>query len=83
MFEIIVEENMKASLFSSVQKKAVVIRHLYSEDGVNIPEDPSADVHEAFDVCDLNTADLKIPELQVPEINCEQQVRILDLFNRC
>uniref|UniRef100_A0A8D0X105 Centrosomal protein of 44 kDa n=3 Tax=Sus scrofa TaxID=9823 RepID=A0A8D0X105_PIG len=58
---------------TSGKKKAVVIRHLYSEDGVNIPEDPSADVHEAFDVCDLKTADLKIPELQVPEINCEQQ----------
>ncbi|XP_045020934.1 centrosomal protein of 44 kDa isoform X4 [Bubalus bubalis] len=55
------------------KKKAVVIRHLYNEDGANIPEDTVTDVNEAFDVCDIKAAEITIPELQVPDINCEQQ----------
>ncbi|MBV98276.1 Centrosomal protein of 44 kDa, partial [Eschrichtius robustus] len=55
------------------KKKAVVIRHLYNEDGAHIPEDTVTDVNEAFDICDLKAAEIKIPELQVPEIKCEQQ----------
>ena len=70
-------------MFFSVQKKAVVIRHLYNEDGANIPEDTVTDVNEAFDICDLKAAEIRIPELQVPEIKCEQQVRIWDFVNRC
>ncbi|XP_049567194.1 centrosomal protein of 44 kDa isoform X1 [Orcinus orca] len=58
---------------TSGKKKAVVIRHLYNEDGPNIPEDTVTDVNEAFDICDLKAAEIKIPELQVPEIKCEQQ----------
>ncbi|XP_057580493.1 centrosomal protein of 44 kDa isoform X4 [Hippopotamus amphibius kiboko] len=58
---------------TSGKKKAVVIRHLYNEDGANIPEDTVTAVNEAFDVRDLKAAEVKIPELQVPEIKCEQQ----------
>ncbi|XP_045020933.1 centrosomal protein of 44 kDa isoform X3 [Bubalus bubalis] len=60
-------------LSSLEKKKAVVIRHLYNEDGANIPEDTVTDVNEAFDVCDIKAAEITIPELQVPDINCEQQ----------
>ncbi|XP_070336779.1 centrosomal protein of 44 kDa isoform X6 [Odocoileus virginianus] len=59
-------------LSSLEKKKAVVIRHLYNEDGANIPEDTETDVNKAFDVCDLKAAEI-IPELQVSDINCEQQ----------
>ncbi|XP_066896134.1 centrosomal protein of 44 kDa isoform X2 [Kogia breviceps] len=59
--------------FMTSGKKAVVIRHLYNEDGANIPEDTVTDVNEAFDICDLKAAEIKIPLLQVPEIKCEQQ----------
>ncbi|XP_028350048.1 centrosomal protein of 44 kDa isoform X2 [Physeter macrocephalus] len=59
--------------FMTSGKKAVVIRHLYNEDGANIPEDTVTDVNEAFDICDLKATEIKIPELQVPEIKCEQQ----------
>ncbi|KAI4588751.1 hypothetical protein MJG53_003159 [Ovis ammon polii x Ovis aries] len=58
---------------TSGKKKAVVIRHLYNEDGADISEDTVTDVNEAFDVCDLKAAEITIPELQVPDINCEQQ----------
>lgn len=70
----------------SVQKKAVVIRHLYNEDGLNIPEDTIStvtDVREAFDVCDLKTTEIKVPEVKFLEIKSEQQVRILDFFSWC
>ncbi|XP_027970091.1 centrosomal protein of 44 kDa isoform X3 [Callorhinus ursinus] len=61
---------------TSGKKKAVVIRHLYNEDGVNIPEDTIStvtDVSETFDVCDLKTTEIKIPEVKFPEIKSEQQ----------
>lgn len=69
-----------------MQKKAVVIRHLYNEDGVNIPEDTIStvtDVSETFDVCNLKTTEIEIPEVKFPEIKSEQQVRILFFFNKC
>eukprot|EP00071_Canis_lupus_P032207 XP_022265764.1 centrosomal protein of 44 kDa isoform X4 [Canis lupus familiaris] len=58
------------------KKKAVVIRHLYNEDGLNIPEDTIStvtDVREAFDVCDLKTTEIKVPEVKFLEIKSEQQ----------
>uniref|UniRef100_A0A2K5QIJ7 Centrosomal protein of 44 kDa n=1 Tax=Cebus imitator TaxID=2715852 RepID=A0A2K5QIJ7_CEBIM len=58
------------------KKKAVVIRHLYNEDNVNMPEDTLStvtDVNEAVTVSDLNAAEIKMPELKVPEIEAEQQ----------
>ncbi|XP_014645372.1 PREDICTED: centrosomal protein of 44 kDa isoform X2 [Ceratotherium simum simum] len=61
---------------TSGKKKAVVIRHLYDEDSVNIPEDALStvtDVNEAFDVCDLKATEMKIPEVKVPEIKSDQQ----------
>nr|XP_055155907.1 centrosomal protein of 44 kDa isoform X2 [Nyctereutes procyonoides] len=61
---------------TSGKKKAVVIRHLYNEDGLNIPEDTIStvtDVREAFDVCDLKTTETKVPEVKFLEIKSEQQ----------
>ncbi|XP_039335111.1 centrosomal protein of 44 kDa isoform X3 [Saimiri boliviensis] len=63
-------------LITSGKKKAVVIRHLYNEDNVNIPEDTLStvtDVNEAVTVSDLNAAEIKMPEVKVPEIEAEQQ----------
>lgn len=75
-----------SDIFLSMQKKALVIRHLYNEDGANIPEDTLStvtDVNEAFDVCDLKDTEIKIHEEKVPEIKSEQQVRMLFFFDRC
>uniref|UniRef100_A0A7N5KPB5 Centrosomal protein of 44 kDa n=1 Tax=Ailuropoda melanoleuca TaxID=9646 RepID=A0A7N5KPB5_AILME len=61
---------------TSGKKKAVVIRHLYNEGGVNIPEDTIStvtDVSEAFDVCAINTTAVTVPEVKFPEIKSEQQ----------
>ncbi|XP_062068826.1 centrosomal protein of 44 kDa isoform X4 [Lepus europaeus] len=58
------------------KKKAVVIRHLYDEDNVQIPEDTTTtvtDVNEAFDLSDLKTTEISIPEVKIPEIKPEQQ----------
>ncbi|XP_014442534.1 centrosomal protein of 44 kDa isoform X1 [Tupaia chinensis] len=61
---------------TSGKKKAVVIRHLYSEDSGDMSEDTIStvtDVNEAFDVSDLKTTEINIPEVTVPEIKTEQQ----------
>ncbi|XP_036898051.1 centrosomal protein of 44 kDa isoform X2 [Sturnira hondurensis] len=61
---------------TSGKKKAVVIRHLYSEDGVNIPEDALStvtDVNAAFAVCEIKDTEMKDPEEKVPDIKSEQQ----------
>ncbi|KAB1256094.1 Centrosomal protein of 44 kDa [Camelus dromedarius] len=60
---------------TSGKKKAVVIRHLYSEGSANLPEDasPVTHVNEAFDTCDPKAPEIEIPELEISEINCEQQ----------
>ncbi|XP_074194438.1 centrosomal protein of 44 kDa isoform X7 [Rhinolophus sinicus] len=60
-------------------KKAVVIRHLYNEDGVNIPEDTLStvtDVNEAFDVCNLKDTEIKVTEEKLPEIKSEQDIKV-------
>lgn len=70
----------------SGQKKAVVIRHLYNEDGENISDSSLStmtDVSEACAVSDLKDTEIKTPEEKIPEIKCEQQVRIWDVFSRC
>ncbi|XP_045432858.1 centrosomal protein of 44 kDa isoform X7 [Pipistrellus kuhlii] len=61
---------------SGLDKKAVVIRHLYNEDGVSISDSTSSamtDVNEAFAVSDLKDTEIQIPEVKVPEIESEQQ----------
>ncbi|XP_062933084.1 centrosomal protein of 44 kDa isoform X1 [Cynocephalus volans] len=61
---------------TSGKKKAVVIRHLYNEDSVDIPEDTLStvtDVNEAFEVSVLKDTEVKISEASVPEIKAEQQ----------
>nr|XP_019588743.1 PREDICTED: centrosomal protein of 44 kDa isoform X1 [Rhinolophus sinicus]XP_019588745.1 PREDICTED: centrosomal protein of 44 kDa isoform X1 [Rhinolophus sinicus]XP_019588746.1 PREDICTED: centrosomal protein of 44 kDa isoform X1 [Rhinolophus sinicus] len=60
-------------------KKAVVIRHLYDEDGVNIPEDTLStvtDVNEAFDVCNLKDTEIKVTEEKLPEIKSERDIKV-------
>ncbi|XP_045432854.1 centrosomal protein of 44 kDa isoform X2 [Pipistrellus kuhlii] len=62
--------------FTTSGKKAVVIRHLYNEDGVSISDSTSSamtDVNEAFAVSDLKDTEIQIPEVKVPEIESEQQ----------
>nr|XP_019588747.1 PREDICTED: centrosomal protein of 44 kDa isoform X2 [Rhinolophus sinicus] len=59
--------------------KAVVIRHLYDEDGVNIPEDTLStvtDVNEAFDVCNLKDTEIKVTEEKLPEIKSERDIKV-------
>ncbi|XP_064227101.1 centrosomal protein of 44 kDa isoform X2 [Aotus nancymaae] len=68
-------------LITSGKKKAVVIRHLYNEDNVNIPEDTLStvtDVNEAITVSDLNAAEIKMPEVKVPETEAEQQTMLAE-----
>ncbi|XP_070271583.1 centrosomal protein of 44 kDa isoform X5 [Myotis yumanensis] len=58
------------------KKKAVVIRHLYNEDGVSISDSTlstMSDVSEACAVSDLKDTEIKTPEEKIPEIKCEQQ----------
>lgn len=55
---------------TSGKKKAVVIRHLYNEDGVSIPEDTLSsvtDVNEACDVGNLKDSEIKVPKEKFPE----------------
>lgn len=62
--------------FMTSGKKAVVIRHLYNEDGVSNSDSTLSamtDVNEAFAVSDLKDTEIKIPEEKVPEIESEQQ----------
>lgn len=64
---------------TSGKKKAVVIRHLYNEDGVNIPEgvlSTVTDVNEAFDVCNLKDTEIKVTEEKLPEIKSEQDIKV-------
>ncbi|KAL4679555.1 hypothetical protein H8959_009205 [Pygathrix nigripes] len=68
--------DISGRFMTSGKKKAVVIRHLYNEDNVEISEDtlsPITDVNEAVDVSDLNATEIKMPEVKVPEIKAEQQ----------
>ncbi|XP_054572921.1 centrosomal protein of 44 kDa isoform X1 [Eptesicus fuscus] len=61
---------------TSGKKKAVVIRHLYNEDGVSNSDSTLSamtDVNEAFAVSDLKDTEIKTPEEKVPEIESEQQ----------
>lgn len=68
--------DISGRFMTSGKKKAVVIRHLYNEDGVSIPEDTLStvtDVNEAFDVGNLKDTEIKVPEEKLPEIKSEQQ----------
>ncbi|XP_005882745.1 PREDICTED: centrosomal protein of 44 kDa isoform X1 [Myotis brandtii] len=61
---------------TSGKKKAVVIRHLYNEDGVSISDSTlstMSDVSEACAVSDLKDTEIKTPEEKIPEIKSEQQ----------
>ncbi|XP_016055772.1 PREDICTED: centrosomal protein of 44 kDa isoform X2 [Miniopterus natalensis] len=68
--------DITSRFMTSGKKKALVIRHLYNEDDVNIPDDMLStvtDVNQVFAVCDLKDTKIKILEEKVPEIKCEQQ----------
>ncbi|KAL6086981.1 hypothetical protein STEG23_036676 [Scotinomys teguina] len=58
---------------TSGKKKAVVIRHLYSEDNIGIPEGPvsSTDVSEGCDESEEKTSEVMIHEEQASEIKAK------------
>ncbi|KAL6084351.1 hypothetical protein STEG23_031654, partial [Scotinomys teguina] len=60
-------------LMTSGKKKAVVIRHLYSEDNIGIPEGPvsSTDVSEGCDESEEKTSEVMIHEEQASEIKAK------------
>ncbi|KAM5229469.1 centrosomal protein of 44 kDa [Hipposideros larvatus] len=71
--------DISGRFMTSGKKKAVVIRHLYNEDGVSIPEDTLStvtDVNEAFDVGNLKDTEIKVPEEKLPEIKSEQDIEV-------
>lgn len=68
--------DVTGKILTSGKKKVVVIRHLYDEDNVEIPEDTSStvtEVKETFDVNDVNITEIDIPEAKDPEVKAEQQ----------
>jgi hypothetical protein len=69
-----------------MQKKALVIRHLYNEDNIDIPDDTVSSVTDAsgeFDESDdAKTTEIMIPEVKICEVKTEQEVRIKNFFNR-
>ncbi|KAL6083096.1 hypothetical protein STEG23_037959 [Scotinomys teguina] len=60
-------------LVDSDKRKAVVIRHLYSEDNIGIPEGPvsSTDVSEGCDESEEKTSEVMIHEEQASEIKAK------------
>ncbi|KAM8765931.1 centrosomal protein of 44 kDa isoform 1-T6 [Rhynchonycteris naso] len=68
--------DITSRFMTSGKKKAMVIRHLYNEDDISIPEDTLStvtDVKEIFAVPYLKDTEIKIPEEKVPEVKSEQQ----------
>lgn len=67
----------------SLQKKAVVIRHLYTEEKAGVPEGmvTSAEVSEGCAESEEQSSDSRIPEAQAPEVKAELQVSTGGLFN--
>lgn len=67
----------------SLQKKAVVIRHLYSEEKVGIPEGTvtSTEVSGGCEESSEQSSDIRIPEEPAPAVKAELQVRTGRLFN--
>ncbi|XP_066109520.1 centrosomal protein of 44 kDa isoform X2 [Saccopteryx bilineata] len=68
--------DITSRFMTSGKKKAVVIRHLYNADDINVSEDTLStvtDVKEIFAASDLKDTEIKIPEEKVPEIKSEQQ----------
>lgn len=60
---------------TSGKKKAVVIRHLYTEEDVGVPEGmlTSTEVSESCDESKEQSSDIRIPEVQAPEVKAELQ----------
>lgn len=75
----------------SMQKKAVVIRHLYTEDSADMPEGTgsSAEVSEGCDdseqtsdimIAEEQASDIVIPDEQASDVKTELKVRALTDF---
>lgn len=60
---------------TSGKKKAVVIRHLYTEENVGVPEGTvtSTEVSEGCNELEEQNSDICIPEAQAPEVKAELQ----------
>ncbi|XP_005373594.1 PREDICTED: centrosomal protein of 44 kDa isoform X2 [Chinchilla lanigera] len=71
-----VDIDVTGRLMTSGKKKALVIRHLYNENDVNIPEDTEnsvTDDNEICDVSDLKASAVKVTEAQVSETKAEEE----------
>lgn len=60
---------------TSGKKKAVVIRHLYTEEDVGLPKGTpaSTEVSESGDESEEQSSDTRVPEVQAPEVKAELQ----------
>ncbi|XP_063090812.1 centrosomal protein of 44 kDa isoform X2 [Cavia porcellus] len=61
---------------TSGKKKALVIRHMYKENGINLPEDTESSVVEDNEVCDvseLKASEIVIREVQHPATKSEEE----------
>ncbi|XP_069872563.1 centrosomal protein of 44 kDa isoform X2 [Dipodomys merriami] len=68
--------DVTSRFITSGKKKALVIRHLYNEDNVDLPDDAGSsvtDVSEEFDSDCIKTTEIVIPEIQVCEVKTQQQ----------
>ncbi|XP_042555965.1 centrosomal protein of 44 kDa isoform X1 [Dipodomys spectabilis] len=68
--------DVTSRFITSGKKKAVVIRHLYNEDNVDLPDDAGSsvtDVSEELDSDCIKTTEIVIPEIQVCEVKTQQQ----------
>ncbi|XP_034375703.1 centrosomal protein of 44 kDa [Arvicanthis niloticus] len=70
-----VSTDVTGRFMTSGKKKAVVIRHLYNEEKVGIPEGTvtSTEVSEDCSESEEQSSDIRIPEVQAPEVKAELQ----------
>uniref|UniRef100_A0A8C5LM31 Centrosomal protein of 44 kDa n=1 Tax=Jaculus jaculus TaxID=51337 RepID=A0A8C5LM31_JACJA len=68
--------DMSGRVMTSGKKKAVVIRHLYNADNIDVPEDTSSvtdDISEDFDESDTKTNETEVSEVKVSATKAVQQ----------
>ncbi|XP_004610478.2 centrosomal protein of 44 kDa isoform X1 [Sorex araneus] len=66
---------------TSGKKQALVIRHLYNEEAINVPNEPLAPATKAseiFDSCHAKASEIKKPEMKDAEVNTDQEDLKLD-----
>ncbi|XP_054997890.1 centrosomal protein of 44 kDa isoform X2 [Sorex araneus] len=72
---------------TSGKKQALVIRHLYNEEAINVPNEPLAPATKAseiFDSCHAKASEIKKPEMKDAEVNTDQEKDESEMCNgRC